>query len=89
MMLVGLTGSIGMGKSATATMFAEAGVPVYDADATVHELYAKDGEAVGPIGDAFPDAIKDSAVDRGALSKAVLNNPEAFKKLENRSKKDD
>lgn len=82
MMLVGLTGSIGMGKSATAEMFAHAGVPVYDADAAVHELYAKDGDAVGPIGDVFPEAIKENVVDRGLLSKAVLNNPDAFKKLE-------
>jgi len=82
MMLVGLTGSIGMGKSETAKMFAAEGVPVYDADAAVHALYAKGGEAVAPIGAAFPDAIKDSAVDRAALSKAVLGKPDEFKKLE-------
>jgi len=82
MMLVGLTGSIGMGKTETAKMFAALGVPVYDADAAVHALYAKGGDAVGPIGAAFPNAIKDGAVDRAALSKAVLGNPEAFKQLE-------
>ena len=82
MMLVGLTGSIGMGKTETAKMFASEGVPVYDADAAVHALYAKGGEAVGPIGEAFPEAIKDGAVDRAALSKAVLGKPDEFKKLE-------
>ena len=82
MILVGLTGSIGMGKSETAKMFAAEGIPVYDADAAVHKLYAKGGAAVEPIGAAFPDAIIDGAVDRAALSKAVLGNPEAFKKLE-------
>jgi len=82
MMLVGLTGSIGMGKTETAKMFAALGVPVYDADAAVHALYAKGGDAVGPIGVAFPEAIKDGAVDRAALSNAVLGNSKAFKKLE-------
>ena len=82
MMLVGLTGSIGMGKSETAKMFTAEGVPVYDADAAVHALYARGGAAVAPIGEAFPDAIKDGAVDRAALSKAVLDQPDEFKKLE-------
>ncbi len=82
MMLIGLTGSIGMGKTETAKMFAALGVAVYDADATVHALYAKGGDAVGPIGEAFPEAIKDGAVDRAALSAAVLDRPDAFKKLE-------
>lgn len=82
MMLVGLTGSIGMGKSETAKMFCAEGVPVYDADAAVHALYAKGGEAVAPIGAAFEGVVKDGAVDREALSKAVLNKPDEFKKLE-------
>lgn len=82
MMLIGLTGSIGMGKSETAKMFAAEGVPIYDADAAVHALYAKGGAAVGPIGEAFPGAIKDGAVDRAALSKAVLGQPDEFRKLE-------
>ncbi len=82
MMFVGLTGSIGMGKTETAKMFNGLGVPTYDADAAVHVLYAKGGDAVAPIGEAFPEAIKDGAVDRVALSNAVMENAEAFKKLE-------
>ncbi len=82
MMLVGLTGSIGMGKTATAKLFAELGVPVYDADAAVHELYDKDPGAAEAIGAAFPGAIKGGVVDRAALSKIVTDDPEAFKVLE-------
>jgi len=82
MLLIGLTGSIGMGKSETAKMFRELGVPVYDADAAVHELYDKGGKAVEPIGKAFPEAIVDGAVDRKALSRSVLGLPEEMKKLE-------
>jgi len=81
MILIGLTGSIGMGKSTTAAMFREAGVPVYDADAAVHELYAKGGAAVGPVGEAFPGAVKDGQVDREALRQQVLSDPEALKRL--------
>lgn len=82
MLLIGLTGSIGMGKSETAKMFVKLGVPVYDADAAVHALYAKGGAAVQPIADAFPSAVIDGAVDRQALSRAVLGLPEEMKKLE-------
>lgn len=82
MLLIGLTGSIGMGKSETAKMFAKLGVPVYDADAAVHALYAKGGAAVAPIAEAFPAAVIDGAVDRQALSHAVLGLPEEMKKLE-------
>ncbi|TNE59749.1 MAG: dephospho-CoA kinase [Alphaproteobacteria bacterium] len=82
MLLIGLTGSIGMGKSETAKMFQELGVPVYDADAAVHALYAKGGTAVQPIAEAFPAAVKEGAVDRAALSKEVVGNPAALKKLE-------
>ncbi|MFN3584772.1 dephospho-CoA kinase [Phenylobacterium sp.] len=81
MKIIGLTGSIGMGKSTTAAMFREAGVPVYDADAAVHALYAPGGAAVGPVGEAFPGVVKDGAVDREALRQRVLGNPEALQRL--------
>lgn len=78
---LGLTGSIGMGKSTTSAMFKAAGVPVWEADAAVHALYAKGGAAVGPLSAAFPEAINDGAVDRTAL-KALLRGPEDFARLE-------
>ncbi|MDR3513085.1 MAG: dephospho-CoA kinase [Caulobacteraceae bacterium] len=81
MITVGLTGSIGMGKSTTAAMFAEAGVPVYDADAEVAALYAKGGGAVAPLEAAFPGVVKDGAVDREALRQRVLGDPEAIQRL--------
>ena len=80
--LLGLTGSIGMGKSTTAKMFAEEGVPVWDADATVHTLYARGGAAVAPIGALFPQAIKDGAVDRGALKAILSEQKQALSQLE-------
>ena len=82
MLLIGLTGSIGMGKSETAKMFRELGVPVYDADAAVHKLYEKGGKAVEPLRAAFPAAIVDDAVDRKALSRCVIGMPGEMKKLE-------
>ncbi len=82
MIVLGLTGSIGMGKSATADMFRAEGAPVYDADAAVHALYAPGGGAVGPIGDAFPGVIVDSAVDRNALRNRVLDDADAMARLE-------
>ena len=81
MILIGLTGSIGMGKSTTASMFREAGIPVYDADAAVHDLYDTGGAAVGPVGEAFPGVVQDGKVDREALRQAVLGKPEALKRL--------
>lgn len=81
MKILGLTGSIAMGKSATAAMFADKGVPVYDADAAVHALYEKGGAAVKPVGMAFPGVVKDGAIDRAALREAVLGKSEALNRL--------
>lgn len=80
---LGLTGSIGMGKTATAKMFAEAGVPVYDADAAVHALYAKGGAAVDPVGAAFPGVVEAGAIVRDRLRDIVLKTPEALSELNN------
>jgi dephospho-CoA kinase len=80
MRIIGLTGSIGMGKSTTMQLFAEQGVPVYDADAAVHAIYS--GEAVPVVEAAFPGTTADGKVDRQKLSAKVLGNPEALKKLE-------
>ena len=80
MIVLGLTGSIGMGKSTTAKLFAEAGVPVYDADATVHKIY--EGEAAPLIEAAFPGTTADGKVDRQKLSARVVHDPDAMKQLE-------
>jgi dephospho-CoA kinase len=80
MIVLGLTGSIGMGKSTTAKLFAEAGVPVYDADAAVHRLY--EGEAAPAIEAAFPGTTESGKVDRARLSAVVVHDPAAMKKLE-------
>jgi dephospho-CoA kinase len=80
MVILGLTGSIGMGKSTTAKLFAEAGVPVYDADAAVHMLY--EGEAAPAIEVAFPGATVDGKVDRNKLSARVVRDPAAMERLE-------
>jgi dephospho-CoA kinase len=80
MIILGLTGSIGMGKSTTAKLFAEAGVPVYDADAAVHMLY--EGEAVPAIEAAFPGTTVNGKVDRNKLSARVVHDPAAIKQLE-------
>ncbi len=82
MITVGLTGSIGMGKSTVAEMFADAGAAVWDADAAVRRLYAKGGAAVGPVGAAFPDALVSGAIDRDRLAARVLGKPEALTALE-------
>ena len=80
MFIIGLTGSVGMGKSTTARLFAEQGVPVHDADAVVHRLY--EGEAVAAIEAAFPGATTRGKVDRSRLSALVLDDPSALKRLE-------
>jgi dephospho-CoA kinase len=80
MIILGLTGSIGMGKSTTAKLFAEAGVPVYDADATVHMVY--EGEAAPAIEAAFPGTTVDGKVDRNRLSTQVVHDAAAIKRLE-------
>ena len=78
--VLGLTGSIGMGKSATADLFRRLGVPVHDADATVHRLYR--GRAAAPIEKEFPGTVSDGIVDRTKLGAAVFNDPERMKRLE-------
>ncbi len=80
MIRAGLTGSIGMGKSTTAQMFRDEGIAVYDADATVHELYS--GEATPLIEAAFPNTTRDGSVDRTKLGEYVIGKPENMKKLE-------
>lgn len=80
MLIIGLTGSIGMGKTTTANMFADVGIPVQDADKVVHDLYT--GKAVTIIEAAFPNTTKDNKVDRVALGKIVVGNSAAMKKLE-------
>jgi dephospho-CoA kinase len=80
MFILGLTGSIGMGKSTTANFFAEAGVPVHDSDVVVHQLY--EGEAVAPVEAAFPGVTVDGRIDRAKLAGKLVGNPEAIKKLE-------
>lgn len=82
MLILGLTGSIGMGKSTTSKMFQDEGVPVYDADAAVHALYATGGAAVGPVEAAFPGVVVNGAIDRAKLSAEVVGNSEALTKLE-------
>ncbi len=82
MIVVGLTGSIAMGKSETAKMFRSLGVPVFDSDAEVHGQYEKGGAAVEAVGGLFPEAVIDGAVDRKILSNRVLGNPDALKRLE-------
>ncbi|WP_134680945.1 dephospho-CoA kinase [Paracoccus ravus] len=80
--VLGLTGSIGMGKSTAAGMFRELGHPVWDADAAVHRLYAKGGAAVAKVASAFPGVWKQGAIDRAALKSALAQDPSGFSRLE-------
>lgn len=80
MIVLGLTGSIGTGKTTTAAMFRDRGVPVYDADATVHDLYTK--EAVQPVAARFPEALADGIIDRKILSSLLAQSPARFAELE-------
>lgn len=77
-----LTGSIGMGKSTTSALFAAEGVPVWDADAAVHRLYAFGGAAVGPVSQLCPAALQDGALDRGALKAWIARDPQALPAIE-------
>ncbi|HEY0085675.1 MAG TPA: dephospho-CoA kinase [Allosphingosinicella sp.] len=82
MIVLGLTGSIGMGKSTVAAMFAEEGVPVFDADAAVHRLQGPEGALVAEIESHFPGTTGPEGVNRGALGERVLGEPEALRRLE-------
>lgn len=82
MKIIGITGSIGMGKSTACGLLRRLGVPVHDADATVHQLYGPKGRAVGPVGQRFPEVVRDGCIDRVALGRLVFGNPQALKDLE-------
>jgi len=82
MIVLGLTGGIGMGKTTTAAMFAARGVPVWDADAAVHQLYGPGGAAVAPLAARFPGAVRDGVVDRDALKQVISKNTNALRAIE-------
>lgn len=82
MIKIGLTGSIGMGKSTTARMFADKGVPVWDADAAVHRLYAPDGAAVVPLQAVFPEAVSERGVDREKLKVLIAADRDVLRVIE-------
>ncbi|MEM7196571.1 MAG: dephospho-CoA kinase [Pseudomonadota bacterium] len=82
MIILALTGSIGMGKSTTATMFADAGIPVWDADATVHKLYGEGGEGSKAIAGIVPEAVDANGVNRDSLRQSIMDDPSLLKKVE-------
>ncbi len=82
MIVLGLTGSIAMGKSTTAQMFREAGVPVWDADAAVHQAYGQGGAAVAPVGALIPTAVVDGVLDREAMREAIATDPQLLPRIE-------
>jgi dephospho-CoA kinase len=82
MIVIGLTGSIGMGKTETARMFAEQGIPVSESDAIVHRLYDQGGAAVGPVASAFPDVVAEGHIDRSKLAGHLSKHPHDFARLE-------
>jgi dephospho-CoA kinase len=82
MIVLGLTGSVGMGKSTATRLLRRCGIPVHDADAAVHRLLARGGGAVAPVAAAFPEALRDGAIDRSALGKRVFGDPAALRQLE-------
>lgn len=82
MIVIGLTGSIGMGKTTATKALARMGLPIHDSDTAVHKLFACGGAAVGPVGAAFPDAIRDGTIDRATLGNLVFHDPDALGRLE-------
>jgi dephospho-CoA kinase len=80
--VIGLTGSIGMGKTETAKLFAAEGIPVHDSDAAIARLYGKGGAAVSAIASEFPDAVREGVVDRGRLSALLVRDPSVLGRLE-------
>ena len=82
MIVIGLTGSIGMGKTTAARALVRMGLPLHDSDAAVHKLFERGGAAVGPVRQAFPSAVHDGAVDRAELANLVFHDPHALNRLE-------
>ncbi len=82
MKIVALTGSIGMGKSTVGAMLQQLGIPLFDADASVHALYAPGGAAVAPLAEKFPQALKDGGIDRSVLAAEVIRDPACLKQIE-------
>ncbi len=80
--VIGLTGSIGMGKTTTAKMFADHGIPVWNADEAVHRIYAKGGSAVPPLAALFPEALEDGAISRDRLKRIIAKEPSALERIE-------